>query len=68
MPANLLANLQGYLGAVSLKLLGGKLAPKAVYFIMRKELLNLSEMAPLDYKHVAFYYAVMFCRVFQGLL
>ena len=34
------------LGAVSQKLLGGKLAPKLVYFIPRKELLTLSEMTP----------------------
>ena len=34
------------LSAVSLKLLGGKLAPKPVYFVLRKELLNLREMAP----------------------
>ena len=37
---------QGYwatenLGTVSLKLLGGKLAPKLVYFVLRTELLNL---------------------------
>ena len=35
-----------YWGAVSLKLLGGKLALKLVYFVLRKELLNFSEMAP----------------------
>ena len=29
------------LGTVSLKLLGGKSAPKLVYFVLRKELLNL---------------------------
>ena len=29
------------LGAISLKLLEGKLAPKLVYFVLRKELLNL---------------------------
>ena len=29
------------LGAVSLELLGGKLAPKLVYFALRKKLLNL---------------------------
>ena len=33
-------------GAVSLKPLGGKFAPKMIYFVLRKELLNLSEMAP----------------------
>ena len=32
--------------AVSLKLLGSKLAPMLVYFVLRKELLKLSEMAP----------------------
>ena len=31
----------GVLGAVSLKLLGGKSAPKLVYFVLRKELLKL---------------------------
>ena len=35
------------LGTISLtKLLGGKLAPNLVYLVLRKELLNLSEMAP----------------------
>ena len=34
------------LGAISQKLLGGKLAPKLIHFILRKELLRLSEMAP----------------------
>ena len=34
------------LGAVSLKLLGGTLAPKLVYFVLKKELLNLSEWHP----------------------
>ena len=29
-----------------LKLSGGKLAPKLVYFELKKELLNLSEMTP----------------------
>ena len=29
------------LGAISLKLLGGKLAPKLVYFVLRKKLLTL---------------------------
>ena len=29
------------LGVISLKLLGVKLAPKLVYFVLRKELLNL---------------------------
>ena len=33
-------------GAVSLKLLGGKLAPKLVYFDLRKELFNFNEMHP----------------------
>ena len=30
----------GGLGAVSLKLLGGKLGPKLIYFVLRKELLK----------------------------
>ena len=34
------------LGAVSLKLLIGKLANKLVHFILRKELLNFTETAP----------------------
>ena len=33
-------------GAISLKLLEVKLAPKLVYFVLEKELLGLSEMAP----------------------
>ena len=33
-------------GTVSLKLLGGKLAPKLGYFVLRKELLNFSETVP----------------------
>ena len=33
------------LGAVSLKLLAGKLAPKLVYFVLENELLNFNEMA-----------------------
>ena len=32
--------------AISLKLLGGKLAPKRVYFVLKEELLSLSEIAP----------------------
>ena len=35
-------------GTISLKLLGGKLAPKLVYFALRKELINFSEMAPRE--------------------
>ena len=35
-------------GAISLKLIGGKVAPKLLYFVLRKELLNLSEMPPRD--------------------
>ena len=34
------------LGAISLELLGGKLAPELVYFILGKELLNFGETAP----------------------
>ena len=34
-----------YLGAVSLKLLGGKLAPQLIDFVLKKELLNFSETA-----------------------
>ena len=39
-------------GAISLKLLGGKLAPKLVYMVLRKELLNVysSETAPRIFK------------------
>ena len=33
-------------GTISLKLLVGKLAPKLVYFVLKKELLNFSEMTP----------------------
>ena len=33
-------------GAISLKLVGGKLAPKLLYFVLKKELLNFSETAP----------------------
>ena len=33
-------------GTISLKHLGGKIAPKLVYFVLKKELLNVSEMAP----------------------
>ena len=33
-------------GVVSLKPLGGKLAPELVHFVLKKELLNFSEMAP----------------------
>ena len=32
--------LEVYQGTVSLKLLGGKLAPKLVYLVLRKELLK----------------------------
>ena len=32
--------------AVSIKVLGGKLASKLVYFVQRKELLNFTETAP----------------------
>ena len=49
---------QRYLGAVSLKLLGGKLAPKLVYFVLRKELLNLSEMAPWSHGRSPKYFSV----------
>ena len=34
-----------YLGPIALKLLGDKLAPKLVYNVLRKVLLNFSEMA-----------------------
>ena len=34
------------LGAVSLKFIGGKLAPELVYSVPRKELLSFSEMVP----------------------
>ena len=40
------AMLKSNQGAISLKLLGGKLAPKLIHFVLRKELLRLSEMAP----------------------
>ena len=40
-----------HLGAISLKVLGGKFAPKLVYFVLRKELLTFSEMAPWSYQH-----------------
>ena len=33
-------------GAISLKVLVSKLAPKLVYFVLRKELLNFSETVP----------------------
>ena len=33
-----------YQGTISLNLLGGKLAPKLVYLVLRKELLNFSEI------------------------
>ena len=32
--------------AIALKLLGGKLAPKLLFFVLKQELLNFSEMAP----------------------
>ena len=35
-----------YLGTISLKHLGGKIAPKLVYFVLEKVLLTFSEMAP----------------------
>ena len=35
------AFIQGFRVPFLLKLLGGKLAPKPVYFVLRKELLNL---------------------------
>ena len=35
-----------HLGVISLKLLRGELAPKLVYFVLKKELLNFSEIAP----------------------
>ena len=35
-------------GAISRKLLGGKLVPKLVYFVLKKELLSFSEKAPKD--------------------
>ena len=34
------------LGTISLKHVGGKTAPKLVYFVLEKELINFSEMAP----------------------
>ena len=37
----ILAMILHDLGAISLKLLGGKLAPKLVYFVLKQELLNL---------------------------
>ena len=37
------------LGAVSIKLSGAKLAPKIVCFVLRKELLNFSEMVPCSF-------------------
>ena len=33
-------------GAISLKILRGKISPKLVCIVLRKELLNLSETAP----------------------
>ena len=36
------------LGTISLKRLGGKLAPKLVYIVLREELLNFSEVAPRE--------------------
>ena len=42
------------LGAVSLKLIGGKFAPKLAYFELKKEPLNLSELAP--YSNVRYSY------------
>ena len=38
------------LGAVfSLKLLGGKMTPKLVYFVLKKELLNVTENGTLGF-------------------
>ena len=37
------------LGILSLKLLGGKLAPNLVYCALNKKLLNFSENSTLDY-------------------
>ena len=37
-------------GTVSLKLLGGISTPKMIYFVLEKELLDFSEMAPSDMK------------------
>ena len=34
------------LGTISEKLLGGDVAPKLVYFVQKKGVINLSEMAP----------------------
>ena len=34
------------LGIISQKLLGGKIAPKMVYFVLEKELLDFGKTAP----------------------
>ena len=54
-------------GAVSLKHLGGLKAPKVVYFVLEKELLNLSETAPrtsgvlVCFYVVRLFFVVVFC-------
>ena len=47
------------LGAVSLKLLGGKLALKLVYLELKKEPLNFSEIAPRTYCIVTWHLGLM---------
>ena len=53
-------NQRGYLGTISLKLLGGKLAPKLVHFVLRKELLHFSEMAPWTINIHLYHYAPIY--------
>ena len=48
-------SILGMLGIVSLKLLGGKISPKLVCFVLKKKFLILSETASMNRNHICIY-------------